>query len=166
MNIKICRDILEKTLSMNIEKSNVIAEILFQPSFECQGETVYCQLRQRDNEMFFCYEHFSRYDFMLLNYTNISADIKDNIFTDNYCGIAVIDNKLRYAIENYICEINKFKCKKIKSAIGLDGFIHTVIINGREFSWWCEPVSKEAKLLNEFVSTVFKLMPKDFRKVD
>ena len=69
MDVKVLRKTIETTLAMNINGSSVISEILFEPSFSSQGQTVFCQIRQRENEMFICYEHFSRYDFYTLNYT-------------------------------------------------------------------------------------------------
>lgn len=116
--------------------------------------------------MFICYEHFSRYDLGLLDRTEISADFGDDFFTDNFCGIKMLDNERQRSIEKHIDEISKIKCRKVKSALGLDGYSHTVVINGRSFYWWCEPVSNNVKLLNELVSAVFSFLPEEFRRIE
>ena len=163
MNIEVCRNMLEQTLEMNLKNSSIAAEILYEPSFVSQGKTVYCQVRKQNCEMCICYEHFSRYDARILKCTEISADIGDDFFTDNFCGIKMLDNEGQRSIAKLIYKISKIKCKTIRSAFGLDGFSHTVIVNGRSFYWWCEPVSNNAKLLNELVSAVFSFLPEEFR---
>lgn len=166
MYMEVCRDLLERTLAMNLKNSSIAAEILYEPSFVSQGKTVYCQVRKQNSEMFICYEHFSRYDARLLKCTEISADFGDDFFTDNFCGIKLLDNDGQQSIEKRIDEISTIKCRKIKSSLGLDGYSHTVVINGRSFFWWCEPVSNNAKLLNEPVSAVFSFLPEDLRRTE
>lgn len=166
MDIEVCGNMLERTLAMNLKNSSIAAEILYQPSFVCQGKTVYCQVRKQNSEMFICYEHFSRYDARLLKCTQISADFGDDFFTDNFCGIKMLDDEVQRSIEKRIDEISKIKCREIKSALGPDGYSHTVVINGRSFFWWCEPVSNNAKLLNELVSAVFSFLPEEFRRTE
>ncbi|MGN0638922.1 MAG: hypothetical protein ACI4J0_11170 [Huintestinicola sp.] len=166
MKIEVCRDLLERTLAMNLKNSSIAAEILYEPSYVSQGKTVYCQVRKRNSEFYICYEHFSRYDARLLECTEISADFGDDFLTDNFCGIKMLDNEGQRSIEKRIEEISKIKCRKIRSALGLDGYSHTVVINGRSFYWWCEPVSDNAKLLNELVSAVFSFLPEEFRRIE
>ena len=164
MDIQKCKNLLENTLEMNICNSTIVAEILFEPTFESLGKTVYCQLRYKDDKLLICYEHFSRYEFLTLAYNENPSEINENIFTDNYCGIVISDNNTKNKIEKLMKVINKFNGKKIKTAFGLDGFSHTVIINDCTYYWWSEPISQEAETLNEFVSVVFSHLPTDFRK--
>lgn len=159
MDIEACRGLLERTFEMNLKNSCIAAEILYEPSFVCQGKTVYCQVRVRNGELFICYEHFSRYDARLLRYTEISADLGDDFFTDNFCGIKLLDNEEQRCIQKLIDEFCKIKDEEISSPMGLDGYSHTVVINGRSFYWWGEPISENAKLLNELVSAVFSFLP-------
>lgn len=164
MDIKECKNLLEKSLKMNIFNSTIISEILFEPAFECLGKAVYCQLRYKNDELLICYEHFSRYEFLTLAYNENPSKIKENIFTDNYCGIIISDIDTKNRVEELLDTIKQFKNKKIKTTVGLDGFSHTVILNDYTYYWWNEPISQEAEILDKFVSEVFSLLPKDFRK--
>lgn len=163
MNVDALRKILENTLALNIKESSVASEILFEPSFSSQGQTIFCQIRRRENEMFICYEHFSRYDFYALNYINVSSSFDENIFTDSFCGIVIVDKRSQAEIEELICKISTFK--SLKTALGLDGYSHTIIINDCKYSWWCEPDSENAIVCDKLVSKAFGFLPKNFRKI-
>ena len=164
MDIETLRKMLASTLALNIKGSSVVSEILFRPSFINQGQTVFCQIRQRDDGMFICYEHFNKYEFYTLSYTKVSSSFNDNVFTDSFCGIIIVDKKSQAEIEELICKISTFK--SLKTDIGLDGYSHTVIINDCEYYWWYEPVSKNAILCDKLVSKVFTFLPEDFRKIN
>ena len=97
-------------------------------------------------------------------YNDLTGKLTD--FVKVIDGIKMLDNERQRSIEKHIDEISKIKCRKVKSALGLDGYSHTVVINGRSFYWWCEPVSNNAKLLNELVSAVFSFLPEEFRRIE
>ena len=164
MDIQICRDLLEKSLELNITDSVISAEILFKPAFSILGRTVYCQLRKRNDEFLICYLHFNRYEFYCLNYNSNPNNISESVFDDSFCGIKIADSKTKNKLEQIIGKVNSFEKNEIKTSSGLDGYSHTVIINDRKFYWWCEPISKEAEILDRFVSEVFRYLPEDFRK--
>ncbi|MGN0695690.1 MAG: hypothetical protein ACI4J5_02870 [Oscillospiraceae bacterium] len=159
---------LEKTLAKNIENTSVIAELLFEPSFRQMGKNVYCQIRQRecDNEIFICIEYFRGYNFQILDYNEISEDRNDSIYTDNFCGIVMLDKESQDKLTKCISEVNSLKRNRRSQALGLDGYFHTVCVNDHEFRWWCKPKTEETKLANELVNKVFSHLPPDFRKIN
>ncbi|MBQ7783411.1 MAG: hypothetical protein IJ368_05525 [Oscillospiraceae bacterium] len=109
--------------------------------------------------------HFKKYDFSLLNYTEISAEFVDNIFTDSYCGIVTVSNASADKIEILISQIQNldFLCK---STPHIDGFSHIVLSGERTFYWNDADISPAADLLNSFVHKVFSLLPPELRTVD
>lgn len=163
--ISMCRNRMAASIPYSSGNSSCSAEIIFIPSFECHGKTAYCRIFTCNGQMNIGYMHFKKYDFSLLNYTEISAEFVDNIFTDSYCGIVTVSNASADKIEILISQIQNldFLCK---STPHIDGFSHIVLSGERTFYWNDADISPAADLLNSFVHKVFSLLPPELRTVD
>ena len=147
INRKHMKTQLENVLELDLGRSDVIAEVIYTPSFSANGRELYIQLRRSGDDVFilYCAQRPGTEDFS--------------------CGVKTVGNAFRHNITLLLAKASDLENYEDESGDAV-GYYHEIYIAGEKYFFWKKDILPEGyEVLTEIAEEIMSLLPAEYHSI-